>query len=371
MSVKTDSGKLVGNSLDLEQIAAIFDEAAEVDPTLVVTPGLLKKLAEKYVHPTRYSRKQWLSDMVNGEMSLFDTYPTPSSETKNSKGGTAKAKQADFLKRLAKWNPDRTFHVQTGRSATIKYLSFAEIYRRWSGNRAVVSATDIHLRKTTVSRLLDMEALTHLNLLPYADEEARSLEMLAMVISTRHNLTDSHSDDMDGSNYCFCGKKLWLAWDTHEGHVKGLEDCDRDHVSGNAAFDMKTFLSLKSAKWFLVSDGQMLFLPGNYAHKVFTIERYIGVGGFYITLPNTLRTVSRWETMGANWETGVGDISESLETEQVVDVVEHTLQMESRLRRKELGEDLVKPALEIWRQSPAAKRKGDTPATDKLVSLMG
>ena len=370
MSVQVGSKKVTGITGDSEWITTIFEEAADVDPTLAIKPSFLNTLARKYIHPTRYSRKQWLSDMVKGEMSLFDSYPTPSSETKNSKGGSAKKKQAEFLQRLAKWNPDRTFHVQTGRSATIKYFPFPEIYRRWSGDRAVVSATDIHLRKTTVSRLLDMDALTHMNLLPYAGEEARSLEMLAMVISTRHNLTDSHSDDMDGSNYCFCGKKLWLAWDTHEGHLNGLEDCDRDHVPDNAAFDMKTFLSLKSAKWFLVSDGQMLFLPGNYAHKVFTIERYIGVGGFYVTLPNALRTVSRWESMGANWETGVEEVRESLETQQVVDVVEHTLQMESRLRRKELGVEFVKPALEVWRKSDTAKYKGETPGTDKLVSLM-
>ncbi len=370
MSVRTVNRNVVVDPYDSEQVMAIFDEAAQVDPTLAIKPSFLKTLAKKYVKPTRYSRKQWLADMVSGDMSLFDAYPTPSSETRKSKGSSGEEKQADFLQRLSKWNPDRTFHVQTGRSATIKYFRFPEIYRRWSGDRAVVSATDIHLRKTTVSRLLDMDALTHINLLPYADDEARSLEMLAMVISTRHNLTDSHSDDMDGSNYCFCGKKLWLAWDTHEGHENGLEDCDRDHVPGNAAFDMKTFLSLKSAKWFLVSSGQMLFLPGNYAHKVFTFERYIGVGGFYVGLPNALRTVSRWESMGANWETGVDEVVENHETDQVVSVVAHTMKMESQLRKKELGIDLVKPALDAWRKSRASKYKGDMPGTKRLLSLM-
>jgi len=106
---------------------------------------------------------------------------------------------------------------------------------------------------------------------------------MTLVISSQGNVTDSHSDDPDGSNHCFVGRKLWLAWDTFEGRAAGLQDCSRDLVRERARFDLATFAALPSACWWTVGAGETLFLPGRLTHRVITLEPYIGIGSFYCT----------------------------------------------------------------------------------------
>jgi hypothetical protein len=118
--------------------------------------------------------------------------------------------------------------------------------------------------------------------------------MLTMVISSAGVYTDSHSDSPDGSNHCFVGKKLWLVWDTFEGIAKGLEDFERADIEGQAAFSISAFLSIPSARWFTVEDGQTLFLPGHLTHKVVTLKDYLGIGSFFCMLPSYWRTLARW-----------------------------------------------------------------------------
>ena len=75
------------------------------------------------------------------------------------------------------------------------------------------------------------------------------------------------------------------------------------------------------ARWFLVNAGQTLFLPANLTHKVITLEPYVGVGGFYIALPNCLRLLAHWinrvplwskrDTTGRNDEL-IGEIAKSV-----------------------------------------------------------
>jgi len=55
---------------------------------------------------------------------------------------------------------------------------------------------------------------------------------------------------------------------------------DRDQLTGWAAFDMPTFLSLPSSRWFIIKANENLFLPGNLAHKVITLEPYMELAGF-------------------------------------------------------------------------------------------
>ena len=42
-------------------------------------------------------------------------------------------------------------------------------------------------------------------------------------------------------------------------------------------------------------------MPGHLTHKVITLEPYLGVGSFYLALPNIIRTLSRWITYTPNW----------------------------------------------------------------------
>lgn len=94
---------------------------------------------------------------------------------------------------------------------------------------------------------------------------------------------------------------MWLAWDTYEGAKAGLQDVKRVAVSARAKFNMDTWLALPSARWLLVEPGQTLFLPANMTHKVVTLGRYIGVGGFYISSPNCLRLMAHWILHSPLW----------------------------------------------------------------------
>lgn len=125
--------------------------------------------------------------------------------------------------------------------------------------------------------------------------------MLTLVICSTASFTDSHTDDPDGSNHCYAGRKLWLIWDSETGISRGLEDIERCEVYGKAAFDLDTFLAIRGSRWFIVSPGQTLFLPGNYAHKVITLKDYIGIGSFFVMLPAFVRTLLRWSRTPPLW----------------------------------------------------------------------
>ncbi len=86
-----------------------------------------------------------------------------------------------------------------------------------------------------------------------------------------------------------------------KGARHGLEDVERTPVQGRARFDMQSWLSLRSARWFLVNPGETLFLPANMTHKVITLDSYIGVGGFFLALPNSLRLLSHWIARAPLW----------------------------------------------------------------------
>jgi hypothetical protein len=184
--------------------------------------------------------------------------------------------------------------VQIGPSHRETRLEVREILRRWSGKRAIVGVTDLHIRNTRAEKAIDTHVLSHFNMLIRGSAELANQEMMTLVIASPGNVTDSHSDDPDGTNHCFFGKKLWLAWDTFEGLAAGLQDVERCAVYGSARFHMSRFLSLNSSRWFVVSSGDTLFLPGHLTHKVFTLEPYLGVGSFYISLPSSLATLTRW-----------------------------------------------------------------------------
>ena len=173
-------------------------------------------------------------------------------------------------------------------------MRISEVMRTWEGRRAILGVTDLHFRGRKFANAVNFSALSDFDILSEDREFVRLIEMMTLVISSRGNVTDSHQDDCDGSNHCFVGQKLWLAWDRIEGKAKGFQDVDRDQLTDWAAFDLPTFLDLPSSCWFFVQANETLFLPGNLAHKVITLEPYIGIGGFHVSLPGYLRTLKRW-----------------------------------------------------------------------------
>lgn len=191
------------------------------------------------------------------------------------------------------FGPRTLANVHIGSSRHVK-LSVRQLIERWDA-RDIVGVTDLHFRDTKFEKMIDASALSDFNLLCLNKRLIENLEMMTVVISSKGNLTDAHTDDCDGSNHSFVGKKLWLAWDRMEGVAKGFQDIDRDDVRRKTAyFDLRSFLSLPSSKWFIVSENQTLFLPGNLSHKVITLEDYVGVGSFHVTLPGYVSSVRRW-----------------------------------------------------------------------------
>ena len=267
----------------------LWARAAEVDQTLRVPPRQWPALRERLVRPACYSRELLFRKMAEGEVVIFHdlpvrlhAHPHPLSEA-----GLASLVRDAFPR-------SQRACTQVGPSRTQRHLRVAEVIDRWLRSRALLGVTDLHLRRTRFDTRVDTSSLSDFNVLCGDRLLEDSLEMMTMVISSAGNFTDSHADDCDGSNHCFVGQKLWLAWDRVAGSALGFGDVDRDALTTQAAFDLGAFLSMKRSRWFLVGRGQTLCLPGHLAHKVITLERYIGLGSFHLGLPGALRALRRW-----------------------------------------------------------------------------
>lgn len=266
-----------------------LDKATDFDQSVRVPERFRKRCAGKYLAPVRYSSKTLFDHMALGKISVFSDYPMKLSKAYNE------TTQETLIRNLKDGLPkQKKIRIRTGLSHSLRNVTIQDAIDRWLRKRSRFGVTDLHFRGTKFYNQVDAKAISYFNLLCHCPEEVSFLEMLTLVISSEGIFSDSHSDDGDGSNHCFVGKKLWLAWDRREGRSKGLEDCTVDPVFDKAAFDMETFLSLKSSGWFIVSDNHTLFMPGNFTHKVITLEPYIGYGSFYVSVPGYINTLKRW-----------------------------------------------------------------------------
>lgn len=273
-------------------LTALWDGASAIDRTLKVREQDLPRLKRKRVKPVPYSRELMFSLMSRGQVCLFEQLRVPV----RGEGGDVRTLIADGIR--SGLPRTRTARTQTGRSRRLRHMRIPEVIRRWQDGRSIVGVTDLHFRETKFNNIIDSTSLSDFNVLchdpEFGEDFMSMIEMMTLVISSRGNMTDSHTDDCDGTNHCFLGSKLWLAWDRMEGKAVGFQDVDRDPVCGQAAFDLETFLSLPSSRWFTVGPGQTLFLPGSLSHKVITLEHYLGVGSFHVALPSYLRSLERW-----------------------------------------------------------------------------
>jgi len=266
----------------------IWQRAGEFDSTLRDRHLDSRRLQLKRLRPMRYSRSLLFARMAQGLPVVFSDMPLPMVE------GRVDMPES-IIDSLRSGLPKSAFaRGQFGPARTIRRLPIVSVLDRWESGRSVFGVTDLHFRGTAFEKRVDTSGLSSFNLLLECSRESSRLEMMTLVISTDGNVTDSHSDDSDGSNHCFEGLKLWLAWDRSEGQLRGLEDASHDDVRDRASFDLRAFLSLSSARWFVVSQGQTLFLPGNLTHKVVTVEKYLGLGSFHLALPSSPETIARW-----------------------------------------------------------------------------
>jgi hypothetical protein len=275
---------------------AVWREASAIDPTLHMRSADWPELERIIVHPQHYSLATLHAKMAKSEPVVFRDCPVALKGPKRFDPDKALLKLM-----IAGFPKGERARVKMGPAANLRYLEIPQVVARWASGKSVMNVSDLHFRDTKFEAGIDASVLTDCNLLRLGSEDMAIQEMFTLVISTKGAMSDSHSDDPDGSNHCFIGKKLWLAWDTFEGKAKGLEDVSRDTTEGRASFSMRRFLALKSARWFTVARNETLFLPGRMTHKVITLENYIGIGCFYVTLPNCLGTLMRWNKHGPLW----------------------------------------------------------------------
>src|ERR1041384_6048528 len=225
----------------VESLANIWKQAESMDVTL---RGALKHspaLKRKRLYEETYIGSRLFARIAKGRPALLTNFPV---RLKGAQSDAASVLQ----KLLCKGFPaSHKARVQMGASRTQRSLSVSEVMGLWERRRAILGVTDLHFRGTRFADAMDYSALTEFDVLCRDRRFIEEIEMMTVVISSKGNVTDSHQDDCDGSNHCFLGKKLCLAWDRLEGKTRGFQDVDRDQPEGAAAFDIGTFPRLLSS----------------------------------------------------------------------------------------------------------------------------
>jgi hypothetical protein len=279
--------------------AAYWRRAAALDPSLLYWETSAADLDRLELRPQRYSRSSLFRAVARQEPVVFSDYPLRSTLRKFFHDDNPSLRLKTLFGSRSKTS------TKSGPSQSIKTRRVHEVVDIWQRNRAIVSANDIFYRHPKRDSAFDCEAIGDFSVLRHAPARVRDLEVATLLMGTTGCMTDSHSDDSDGCNHCIAGRKFWLVWDRLEGTEQGLQDCEYETVyeGVNCYFDIRAFSSLRSSRWFTISKGQTLFLPGNLTHKVLTIERYIGISNFYVGLPNALTSLTRWRIHGAKMVT--------------------------------------------------------------------
>ena len=335
------------NARSPESLWDALQDATRFDPTLDLDRKHFPKMLRRHISPIPYSEENLHGSMSAGEPYILTGYPSPLI------GSLENVPEADAGAEIMQWlarNGSKDLHrLYVGPTGVRRDLNFKEIAAKWQADRTRFGVTDLHIKNTNVEKIIDTGRLSEFNILTASTDMAFEQEMFSFVISSRGQVTDSHSDAPDSTNYCFTGQKLWLAWDTYEGIKHGLQDVDRMPVSGKARFDMEAWLSCKSARWLLVNPGETLFLPAHLTHKVITLKRYVGVGGFFIALPNCLRVMEHWVSRIPLWSKRdrlgerdelLGDIAQSVRSKIV------GLQNGSKRDRRRWGYDYLQQSAE-------------------------
>ena len=337
-----------------------LQDAARFDATVGIDRKHLAKMLRRHISPMPYSEENLFGNMLVGEPYILTGFPSP---LKGPLKGVVKEEAGSAIMQWLAGNGNQDLHrLYVGPTGARRDLTFQQIVTKWQADRTRFGVTDLHIKNTNVEDIVDTDTLSAFNVLAHSSSAAFEQEMFSFVISSRGQVTDSHSDAPDSSNYCFTGQKLWLAWDTYEGTKRGLQDVDRMPLSGKARFDMETWLSLKSARWLLVNAGETLFLPAHLTHKVITLKRYVGVGGFFIALPNCLRVMAHWVSRVPLWSKRdlhgerdelLGDIAQSVRDKIL------SLRDASKHERQRWGYDYLDRSAEhfIRTRSPARLRK--------------
>lgn len=330
----------------------VWEAAARADSALRLREEHFPLLRERRVLPEPYSRARMFEMMSRGEPVLFTGFTVPIAK----RNGESTAEAAAEL--IANGFPKKvTARVQLGPSRYRTRRRVPEIMARWRRRRALIGVIDLHFRGTPLATNVGIEVLSDFNVLVTGSEAMAEQEMMTVVIASANNVTTAHTDDPDGSNHCFTGRKLWMCWESFEGSAKGIQDSSRDQCDGDPHFDLDTFLTLTSAAWWTIEPGQTLFLPGKMTHRVVTLEHYLGVGSFYVGLPGCMQTITRWHQHEPVW------VSRHREYAGVLDEVTRTLTARIRMLRDATDADRERWGYAYVRESVARWEREESEET--------
>ena len=335
--------------------AARYDRRLRLPRDAAQREALLATLARKRIAVQPYASAALWSAVAGSRPAVLQGVPVPVAG--EQRHGRVEALVGALLRGFG---DEPCARAQIGPQRVRRHLTVPQLMQRWNSGRHLVSVTDLHVRGTPLARSIDTRALSAFNLLPRGGETMQRQEMMTLVVASAGNVTDSHSDDPDGSNHCFVGRKLWLAWDTFEGRRVGLQDCERDLVNGSARFDLARFCALPGARWWTVETGQTLFLPGRFAHRVITLEPYIGIGSFYVTPASCLDSLMRWYAHGPLWSQDDPDGDNEGLVDRIAAAMQRRAERLARAsadEREQWGLPQLSLGLRTWRARwPAAQR---------------
>lgn len=288
-----DTGCTLKNNSNMgsdEETRMVFQEAMRFDGSLTLETIELSQLSQKRLTSTAFSFDHLFKSLAESLPCLYSDYGSKDSQ----EGYGLSLTKTELLPILFETQDSFRYKISRELGKEPVRLTIGGLMKKWEQDEQLLRVTNIHLRSFGLMDHAELDRICRFNLLVHGNRDLRKLEMMTLMVSTTGGVTESHSDDTDVNNHCVAGKKLWLCWDTSEGIKAGLEDCEKLAVYGKPKFDMDTFLELESSTWILVSEGETLFLPGNYTHKVITLEKYIGIGGFFVSFPTLMNTFDRW-----------------------------------------------------------------------------
>lgn len=301
-----------------------------------------------------------------GEPVLFTGFQFPIA-TRN--GESRSAAVAEMIRNG--FPKDARARIQRGPARIKGTMAVPEVMRRWSGRKALISVIDLHFRGTELATQMALETLSDWNILITGSDEMAEQEMMTVVIGAAGNVTSAHTDDPDGSNHCFTGRKFWMVWESFEGSAHGIQDDSRDECEGNPRFDLDDFLRVKSARWFTVTEGQTLFLPGKMTHRVITLDHYLGVGSFYLGLPGCIQNIARWHQHEPIWLSR--EPSYSFLLGQITRATTARIRMLRHARkadRERWGYAYVRDTLALWEREESDGRRRELLASSDFAELV-
>ena len=163
------------------------------------------------------------------------------------------------------------------------YATIAELLRNPpTGDRVAYAFNDrrsrIHYAFTsliadTPSTRVAREWWSNINRLPDTGTDADMSAGSQWNFISRRGMSSLHLDSADGTNTQCLGNKLWVAVDAAEAKRHGIVPLTTDSMRESPAgtYRLSDWLACSSFRWWIMNEGDTLFLSRNHVHGVSSI----------------------------------------------------------------------------------------------------